>query len=157
MSGLEVGDLDGRAARGGVADRRGADRRLAAGDRLDHALVHAVRRARAEFAAPVVEDIDGTRLGMRQPRRVRDDGRQHGFEVQARIHRLDHVGERLQFADRARQLVGAGAQLAQEARVLDRDHRLVGEAAHRLQLFVVEGPDLGAVDHHQSDRLAQPA
>ena len=43
-------------------------------------------------------------------------------------------------------IVGALAQLVQQPRVLDGDHRLRGEVLHQLDLLVGERSDLLAVD-----------
>ena len=51
------------------------------------------------------------------------DGFQHCLEVKRGIDRLRDFAERLQLADRAPKLIGALAQLAQQARILDRDTR----------------------------------
>ena len=68
-------------------------------------------------------------------------GGQHGVEVERGIDRAQHFLERLQFGDRAGQLVGAGLQFAEQPRVLDRDDRLVGEGAHQLDLPLGERLD----------------
>ena len=49
--------------------------------------------------------------------------------------------------------VGALAQLVEQPRVLDGDHRLRGEVLHQLDLLVGEGPHLLAVDNDCADHL----
>ena len=70
---------------------------------------------------------------------------------------------RLQLARRARNSLkhigGRGlllqrfAQLVEQAGILDRDHRLVSEVRHQLDLFVGERPHLLAVDGDRADQL----
>ena len=72
------------------------------------------------------------------------------------------LAERLQLRDRARELVGPGAQLAEQARVLDGDHGLVGEGPQRRELLLgqrpgrdahhAEGTDRGVAAQHRHDR-----
>src|SRR6516225_8996753 len=52
-------------------------------------------------------------------RRAADDRREHGVEVERGIDRAQYFFERLKFADRAGQLVGAGLQFAEQPRILD--------------------------------------
>ena len=61
-------------------------------------------------------------IGLRELRRAADDRGEHGVEVERGIDRAQHFFERLQFADRAGQLVGAGLQFPKQPRVLQRDH-----------------------------------
>jgi hypothetical protein len=49
-----------------------------------------------------------------------------------------HLPERRQLADRARQLLRPRLQLAQQAGVFDRDHRLIGEGLEERDLVVGE-------------------
>ncbi len=96
----------------------------------------------------LVEFVDRAFIGLRELRRAADDRGEHGVEVERGIDRAQHFLERLQFGDRAGQLVGAGLQFAEQPRVLDRDDRLVGEGAHQLDLPVGERLDrmLAAAD-----------
>ena len=48
----------------------------------------------------------------------------------------------------------AGLQLREEPRVLDRDHRLVGEGLEQRDLSRAEGPHIGPVDRDGADRPA---
>ena len=45
------------------------------------------------------------------------------------------------------------AQLAEQPRVLDRDHGLCGEVLHQLDLLVGEGPHLLPVDGDEADKF----
>ena len=89
----------------------------------------------------LVEFVDGAFIGLRELRRAADDRGEHGVEVERGIDRAQHFFERLQFADRAGQLVGAGLQFAEQPRVLDRDDRLVGKGAHQFDLPLGERLD----------------
>src|SRR5262249_56359525 len=51
-------------------------------------------------------------------------------------------------------LVERLAQLVEQARVLDRYHRLIGEAPHQLKLILLKGSHLAAIDNHHTDRLS---
>ena len=97
--------------------RTSVDQRLVPADRLEQP-----ERARG---AAIAEDRAG--IGPGQADRAVEDRRQHSIEIERRADRLPHFGQRLQLLDRMRQFVGARAQLVQQPRVLDRDHRLVGE------------------------------
>ena len=150
---VQVGDL-GRLALG--QHRR--DRRIAHVDmpmrqRVDQLLVHAIGGAQAKFALLLVEHVDRTGLGAGELHRLGDDGREHGFEVERRVHRLRYFAERAQLADRAAELVGALAQLVEQPRVLDGDHRLGGEARNQSNLFVGEGADFLAEHGEGTDQL----
>ena len=49
---------------------------------------------------------------------------------------LEHVASRGELVNRTREFGLAVAQLFEESRILDRDHRLIGEAGGQLDLFV---------------------
>ena len=51
------------------------------------------------------------------------------------------------------EIVGALAQLVEQPRVLDGDHRLGGEVLHQLDLLVGERPHLLAIDDDGADQL----
>ena len=149
----QVGDLS-RA----VLGQQRSNRRIAHVDmpmrqRLDQLLVHAVGGAQPKLALGVVENVDRTRLGAGELRRLGDDGREHGFEVEGRVHRLRYLTKRAQFADRSAELVGALAQLVEQPRILDGDHRLVGEGSHQIDLLFGEWPDLLATQIERTDQF----
>ena len=73
---------------------------------------------------------------------VRDDGVEHGLEVERRAEGLADVAQRLQLADRPRELAGTRLQLLEEPDVLDRDHGLVGEGLQQIDLLAGERPGL---------------
>ena len=97
------------------------------GQRVNQLLIHAVGGAQMKFALHIVEDVDRAGLGAGELHRLGDDGGQHGFEIERRVHRLRHFAERAQFPDRAAKLVGALAQLVQQSRVLDGDDGLAAK------------------------------
>ena len=75
------------------------------------------------------------------------------FEIERRVDRLRDLAERLQLADRAGEIVGAGAQFVEQADVLDGDDGLVGEVRDQLDLLVGERADLLAVDADGADQF----
>ena len=54
------------------------------------------------------------------------------------------------------QIVGALAQFLEQPRVLDGDHRLLGEVGDEIDLLVGEWPDFLAVDRDGADQLVFP-
>ena len=120
-------------------------------ERVDQLLVHAIGGAQPKFALLLVEHVDRTGLGAGELHRLGDDGREHGFEVERRIHRLRYFTERAQLADRSAELVGALAQLVEQPRILDGNHGLVGEARDQRNLFVGEGTDFLAEHGERTD------
>ena len=63
---------------------------------------------------------------------------EHGLEVEGGADRLADLAERLELADRARQVLGARLQGLEQPDVLDGDHRLIGERLEELDLLVGE-------------------
>ena len=63
----------------------------------------------------LVEFVDRAFIGLRELHRAADDGGEHGVEVERGIDRAQHFLERLQFGDRAGQLVGALAAIRRAA------------------------------------------
>ena len=116
-------------AAGPMCGVAGAD--AAVGDRGDHLLAHAVGGAQPELLALLVEHVDRAGIGARELHGALHDRGQHVFEVERRIDRLRDLAERPQFADRAGKLVGARAQLVEQAHVLDGDDGLVGEVGQQ--------------------------
>ena len=75
-------------------------------------------------------------------------------EVQGRVDGLADLAERLQLADGLRELARSCLDLVEQAHVLDRDHRLVGEGRDELDLLVRERPHRTARQHDDADRGA---
>ena len=119
----------------------------------DQFLIHAVSGAQIEFALPLVEHVDGSGVRAGKLCRLGDDGCQHGLEIERGIDRLRDFAERLEFADRAPQLIGALAQLAKQARILDRDDRLGGQIREQSDLLLAERSRLAPVIDQRPDML----
>ena len=123
MSGTWIG-LRSRRRRPDVGVA-GADAPVGDGD--DHLLAHAVGGAELELLPRLVEHVDRAGVGARELHGALHDGGQHLFEIERRVDRLRDLAQRLQLADRAGQIVGAGAQFVEQADVLDGDDGLGGE------------------------------
>ena len=86
---------------------------------------------------------------------------QHGLEHRLQLARrtaddLQHLGGRRLLLQRLAQLARARLHLVEQPRVLDRDHRLVGEGRDQLDLFLGEGTHLLAPQDDHADRRAFP-
>ena len=66
---------------------------------------------------------------------------------------LQHLRGRGLLLQRLGEVVGALSQFVEQAGVLDGDDRLLGEIAHKLDLFVGERPDFRTVDDDDADQL----
>ena len=151
---LQVGDLDRLALREGLRDVRLVEADVLTSQRVNQLLIHAVGGAQMKFALQLIEDVDRAGLGARELHRFGDDGGEHGFEIERRVHRLGHFAERAQLVDRAAKFIGALAQFVEQSRVLDGKDRLGGETVNELDLFLAERLDLGAVDRNCADWFA---
>src|SRR6516164_1810967 len=118
----------------------------------DHLRVHAESGAELEFSLRLIEDVDGARLGAGNLRRLGDDRVEHGLQVERRVDRLGNFSERAQLLDRARELRRAGAQLAQQPRVLDGDDGLGGKILHQGNLLVGKQPEFLPKDDDTADQ-----
>jgi hypothetical protein len=150
---LHVVDIYRRAL-----DRRTAEMGLAQPDppfaQSRHPLgTHAKSRFGHKDLLGLVELVDGTFIGLRELRRAADDRGEHGVEVERGIDRAYYFFERLQFADRAGQFVGASLQFAEQPRVLDRDDRLVGKGAHQFDLPLAERLDAFPIEVDRAQHL----
>ena len=123
-------------------------------DRGDQVLVHAVGRAQAELFLRLVIVVDRAGIGAGKLHRLGDDRAQDFVEVERSVDRLADLAERAQLFDRLRQLGGAGAQLVEQAHVLDGDHGLVGEAREQFDLLVREWPHGRPVERDDADDVA---
>ena len=106
-----------------------------------------------QFALHVVEHIDRAGLSARQLHCLGDDGGEHGFEIERRVHRLRHFAERAQLLNGAAKFVGALAQFVQQPSVLDCNDGLVGEILNQLDLLVGEGANFLAVKRERTNQL----
>jgi hypothetical protein len=82
-----------------------------------------------------------------------DDGGEYGFEIERRVYRLGHFPEGTQLSDRAAKLVGALAQLAEQARILDGDNGLRSEARGQRDLLVGKGTNFLAAQDERADQF----
>src|SRR5258705_9964600 len=104
----------------------------------------------------LIDLVDDAAVAGGELDRAADDGRQHGFEVERGADGLADLAQRLQLLHRAGELSGPRLQLLEEAHVLDRDHRLVGERGRQVDLLLGERPDFGSPDHDGTDEYALP-
>ena len=144
------------------ADPRGAP---SLGERAAPACPVAARCTNSSARLVVLEDDAAV-----QPRELdgaRDDGREHRLQVERRADGLADLAERGELAHGAGELGRARLQLAEQARVLDGDDRLVGERLEQRDLgsekragAVPDGPADDADDlvlpEHRTDRERQP-
>ena len=107
--------------------------------RLDQLLIHAVRGAQMEFPRRFVEHVDRAGVGAGELHRLGDDGGEHRFELERRVHCLRDFAERPQLLDRAAELIGALAQLVEQSSILDRDDGWVCEVSTRAICLSVNG------------------
>ena len=86
---------------------------------------------------------------------------QHGVEDRLKFagragDDLEHLRGRRLLLQRLGEIVGALAQLGEQPRVLDGDHRLGGEVLHQLDLLVGERAHFAPLDGDGADQLAFP-
>src|SRR6266700_45366 len=87
----------------------------------------------------VVVLVDGTTVRARELSGARDDGLEHGLDIQGRAHRLADLTQCGELVHRAGQLARARLQLLEQARVLDGNDGLVGKGLQQLDLLAREG------------------
>jgi hypothetical protein len=75
-------------------------------------------------------------------------------EVERGVHRAQYFLERLQFGDRAGQLLRALAQFSEQPDVLDRNDGLIGEGSHEIDLRLGERLDVPARHGNGAHRRA---
>ena len=86
---------------------------------------------------------------------VLDQRLQHRLQVEGRLaDDLEHVAGRGLVFERLLKIVGALAQLAEQPRILDRNHRLVGEGRNQLDLLLGESLDALTGQGDNADRRA---
>jgi hypothetical protein len=114
---------------------------------------HVVQRSEL-VSIPIVE-IQRTELGFAKARRVRQHGLENGRERAGRVadDPKDFRSCRLLLQSFGK-IERALAQLAEQSRILDRDHRLIRETLQQSQLHLVERPQLVAIDHQGADGTA---
>ncbi len=114
----------------------------------------AQRRARAEFFGRFVVVEDLPRLRSRQLIGVSKDRGEDGIEIESRTHRAADLAEGFELVDRAAELRSACLELLEQPRVLDCDHRLVGEGLQHGDLSFGEHRGLGTGDGDCTNRAA---
>jgi hypothetical protein len=100
--------------------------------------------------------------GVAQISRPAGDQVEHRLRIARRgRHRLEHVDRGglvfdalAEFAVARGQFVGALLQFAEQPRILDRDHRLIGKGAHQLDLPLAERLDPPPIKRDNADWLA---
>src|SRR5262245_43890299 len=107
-----------------------------------------------EVLEGLIELVDNAAVAGGELDRPADDGRQHGFEVERGTDGLTHLAQRFQFLYRAGQLRGPRLELLEEAHVLNRDDRLVGERGRQVDLLLSERPNFGSPNHDGTDEQA---
>ena len=144
--GQDVDDMDSPTLESGSPDRR-------ASPRADHVpppvlaefRTDPILRERLEHLT--VESLKQPSLGPGQPRRVLDEGFQHGLEIERRAaDHLEHFAGRRLLLERDPQLTVARLQLREQPHVLDGDHSLVGKGLKESNLLVAEMTRRGATD-----------
>ena len=96
-SSLKSATWIGSRLREGLSDVRFVKADALLRQRVNQLLIHAVGGAQMKFALQLIEDIDRAGLGAGELHRLGDDGGEHGFEIECRVHRLRHFAERAQF------------------------------------------------------------
>src|SRR5213593_4787841 len=109
------------------------------------------RFSRQEDLTLLVVLVDHPSIGARELRGPGHDRAQHGLEIQGGTDRLTDLAERPKLVDRARQVVGPGLKLLEEAHVLNGNDRLVGEDLEHLDLTRRESPGLCPRDRDRAD------
>ena len=142
--GGEIRDLDGVPLRDALADHGVAHAHGQTADRAHQIVVHAVGGGDPEVARLFLGDVDGAAAGIGERAGVRQDARKHGLELERGIDRPADLAERLELADRARQLLGPLLDLAFEVGVgfLELPGHEIELLGERLQL--VAGLDIDA-------------
>ena len=113
-------------------------------------------RYRQAIEVPILPD-DRARVGTAQPRRVLDEGFQHGLEIERRaaddLEDLARGGLLLQGLGK---IPVSALELLEQADVLDGDDGLVGERPEELHLALREGPGLCPRDEDRADGMPVP-
>ena len=130
-----------------ITDRDGILARFA----LERLRQSELRVQPANVAIPEMERREGSATEFR---RGLENGRRGQFQVERRAaDDLQHVGGRGLLVQRFFEVARPRLHLAEQARVLDRDHRLVGEGLDDLDFPVGEGDRLVSRHAENADRL----
>src|SRR5215470_15269332 len=140
----EIGDVNGLSRlkhAGSSCVRTGAKRSALA--YFHECGRHIVKGDSAE-SIPLPE-VQHAELGRADANRVREHGLEHRLQLAGRAgDHLQDLGAGRLLLERLGELARACLHLVEQAHVLDRDHRLVGEGLEQLDLLRTEGPRFGA-------------
>ena len=117
------------------------------------ALVRIERRARRELFRALVVLEDRAPVRARELDGAADDRGEDGVEIERGADRASDIAEGGELLDRAGELLRPRLQLGQQAGVLDRDHRLIGEGLEERDLVVGEPAGFAAGHRDRPDRL----
>ena len=79
------------------------------------------------------------------------DCAEHRLEIESRTDGLADFSQRFQFPDRSRKLARPRLQFLEQPHILDRDHRLVGEAFEEFDLSLCERADFVSTDMNRAN------
>jgi hypothetical protein len=95
--------------------------------------------------------VDRRAIGVAEPRSGLRDGLEHRLDIESRAaDDLEHVAGRGLVFERFLQVAGALLQLAEQPRILHRDHRLGGEILQQRDLLVRKRPHLLPVGRYKT-------
>lgn len=98
---------------------------------------------------------ENTELGLTEARRVREHGLEYRLEVAGRARDdLQHLGGRRLLLQCFAELARPRLHLVKQLHVPDRDHRLIGERLHQLDLPAGEWSHLAPRAADDADRVA---
>ncbi len=138
---------------GATGDRAAIDGERMIREELDIGLRIADRGPRAVLIAHAAHDE--SHVGIAEQRGGVDEGIEHRLQVEGRAaDGLQHIADRGLLLQRFAQLLGARRHLVEQPRVLDRDHRLVGESAQQIGMVFGPGARLLARDADHSEHGA---
>ncbi len=132
------GNLDRLARHRHLTDRALAPTQARRAEQRGLAPVRVERRARGELLGVLVVLEDRASVRARELHRPANDRGEDGVEVERRADRAPDIAEGRELRDRAGELLRPRLQLGQQAGVLDRDHRLVGEGREERNLVASE-------------------
>jgi len=102
-------------------------------------------------------EIQRAEFGLADARCVLQHGLEHRLNFAGRArYDAEHLRCRGLLLQRIGKLVRALLLGLEQPRILDRDHRLVGEGLEQCDLFLGKRPHLHATDQNRSDRLPLP-
>ncbi len=103
---------------------------------LNDLLFHAITRPQGKCFRAFIVLVNNTAVRSRELDRVADDGAKDRREVKSRTNSLAHLSQGFQLFDGSGQLARSRLDLLEQANVLDRDDRLIGEGFEKGDLLV---------------------